>query len=90
MLIRAKKVDNLGKKVNEYKNRIVIKYLISKGYDCDTSKESMSNVNAILKSKNQKVILNIENERITKIGSYYTWNAYVRVKIIDTITGKEV
>lgn len=50
----------------------------------------MRNVNTILKSKNQKVMLNIENEKLLKIGSYYTWDAYVRVKIIDIITGKEV
>lgn len=90
MKLRAKRVDNLERKVTNYKNKIVTKYLNSKGYDCDTSKESMKNVNAILKSKNQKVMLQIENEKVKRIGSYYTWDAYVRVKVIDIITGKEV
>lgn len=90
MLIRAKRIDNLERKVSEYKNKVVVRYLNSKGYFCNTSKKSMRNVNTILKSKNQKVMLNIENEKLLKIGSYYTWDAYVRVKIIDIITGKEV
>lgn len=90
MLIRAKRIDNLERKVSEYKNKIVVRYLNSKGYYCTTSKESIIETNKILKSKNQKVMLNIENEKLQKIGSYYTWDAYVRVKIIDIITGKEV
>lgn len=89
-MLRAKRVDNLERKVIEHKNKIVVKYLNSKGYDCNTSKESMRKVNAILKSKNQKVMLQIENEKVAKIGSYYVWDAFVKVKIIDTITGKEV
>lgn len=90
MLIKAKRIDNLEIKVSEYKNRLVVKYLNTKGYDCDYSKSSMKRVNSILKSKKQKVMLQTENERLSKVGSYYTWEAYVRVKIIDIITGKEV
>lgn len=90
MLIKAKRVDNLERKVSEYKNRIVVKYLNYKGYDCDISKASMKRINSILKSKKQKVMLQIENEKVSKIGSYYIWDAYVKVKIIDIITGKEV
>ncbi len=90
MLIKAKRIDNLERKVSEYKNKVVVRYLNSKGYFCNTSKESMRNVNTILKSKNQKVMLNIENEKVAQIGSYYTWEAYVRVKILDTITRNEV
>lgn len=90
MLIRAKRIDNLERKVSEYKNKVVVRYLNSKGYFCNISKGSMKNVNTILNSKNQKVMLNIENEKFSKIGSYYTWDAYVRVKIIDIITGREV
>lgn len=50
----------------------------------------MIKVNRVLKSRYQKVIIESENERVSRLGAYYTWEAYVKVKIIDTITGDEV
>ncbi|MCI8411948.1 MAG: hypothetical protein HFJ40_05920 [Clostridia bacterium] len=90
MLIKAKRIDNLEKKVSEYKNKAVIKYLNSKGYECNESIKSMRKVNSLLKSEMKKVVIDIQNERLSRIGAYYTWEAYIKVKIIDTITGKEV
>ena len=31
-----------------------------------------------------------QNEKVSKIGSYYVWEADVIVKIVDKATGKEV
>lgn len=90
MLIKAKRIDNLEKKVSEYKNKLVIKHLNSKGYQCSNSKISMIKVNNILKSKGQRVVIEKENEHLSKIGAYYTWEAYIKVKIVEIITGKEV
>lgn len=90
MLLKAKRLDNLQQKVSDYKNKVVIKYLNSKGYECGESRESIVKVNRILKEKYQKVLIKTENERISKLGSYYTWEADIKVNLIDTITGKEV
>lgn len=89
MLVKAKRIDNLGKKVSEYKNKLVIKYLNSRGYKCTNSKNSMVKVNNLLKSKGQKVVIEKQNEHLSRLGAYYTWDAYIKVKIVDTITGKE-
>lgn len=89
MLIKAKRMDNLELKVSEYKNKMVVKYLNLKGYKCDGSRISMIHVNNLLKSKNQRVVIEKQNERISRLGSYYIWEAYIKVKIVDTITGKE-
>ena len=35
------------------------------------------------------LILKNQNEKVSKIGSYYVWEADVMVKIVDQITGKE-
>lgn len=90
MLLKAKRIDNLERKANEYKNKAVIRYLKSKGYECNESKESMIKTNILLKSEMKKVVIDIQNERLSRVGAYYTWEAYIKVKIIDTITGKEV
>lgn len=90
MFIKAKRMDNLEKKVSEYKNKVAVKYLNLRGYECDESTKSMAKVNSILKAKQQRVVLEIKNEIVSRLGAYYTWEASIRVKIVDTITGKEV
>lgn len=90
MLIKAKRIDNLEKKVSEYKNKLVIKYLNSKGYECTDSRISMIKVNRLLKSKGQRVVIEKQNEHLSRLGAYYTWEAYIKVKIVDIVTGKEV
>lgn len=90
MLIRAKRIDNLEIKVNEYKNKVVVGYLKSKGYECNASRKSMIKVNNILKIKGQRVVVEKEDEKLSRLGAYYTWEAHIKVKIIDIITGKEV
>lgn len=90
MLIKAKRMDNLERKVSEYKNKVVIRYLKSKGYECNETRKSMIKVNNLLKSKGQRVVIEKENERLSRLGAYYTWEAYIKVKIVDVITGKEV
>ena len=89
MLIKAKKIDNLQTKVLEYKNKQVVKYLKLRGYDCDTSKKNMIKIKSLLKTQMKKVVIEVNNERIAKVGSYYTWEANIKVKIIDVITGKQ-
>lgn len=90
MILRAKKIKNLQVKVNNYKNNLVIEYLNSKGYDCDNKKTNMIRVNNLLRSNGKKVVIEIQNERLSKSGSYYVWEANIKVKIIDKITGKEI
>lgn len=90
MLIKAKRIDNLEKKVSEYKNKVVVTYLKSKGYECNETNKCMIKVNNILKAKGQRVVIEKQNERLSRLGAYYTWEAYIKVKIIDIVTGKEV
>ncbi len=90
MLVKAKKMDNLERKVSEYKNKVVVRYLKSRGYECSESRKSMIKVNNLLRGKGQRVVIESENERISRLGAYYTWEAYIKVKIVDIITGKEV
>ncbi len=90
MLLKSKKIDNLERKVNEYKNKVVVKYLKSKGYECNELRKSMIKVNNVLKSKGQRVVIEKENEILSRLGACYTWEAYIKVKIVDMITGKEV
>ena len=90
MLIKAKRIDNLERKVSEYKNKVVVKYLNSRGYECNNSRLSMIKINNLLKTKGQRVVIESQNEKLSRLGAYYTWEAYIKVKIIDIITGKEV
>lgn len=90
MLIKAKRIDNLESKVSEYKNKLVVKYLRLRGYECDTSRKSMIKVNNLLKTKGQRVVIEKENEKLSRLGAYYTWEAEIKVKIVNRITGKEV
>ena len=90
MLIKAKRIDNLQSKVAEYKNKQVVKYLKLRGYECSESRKSMIKVNNLLKTKGQRVVIESQNEKLSRLGAYYTWEAYIKVKIIDVITGKEV
>lgn len=90
MRIRSKKISNLENKVTNYINELVVNYLNTRGYECNSSIKSMVNINNFLKSQYKKVLVIKENEKMMKIGSYYTWEAIVKIKIIDTITGKEI
>ncbi len=87
--VRSKKLKKLGLKVGEEKNKLVVKVLKAYGYECDDSQESQIRVNRKIKSEKKKVILKNENEKLSKVGSYYIWEANVTVKIIDEITGEE-
>lgn len=90
MRIRSKKISNLENKVTNYINELAVNYLNTRGYECNSSIKSMVNINNFLKSQYKKVLVIKENEKMVKIGSYYTWDATVKIKIIDTITGKEI
>lgn len=90
MQLRAKRIDKLQEKVKEYTNNLVVKYLKTKGYDCNTSISSMIRANKIIKSENKRVIVEKHDEKLSKLGSYYIWNGILKIKLIDSITGKEV
>lgn len=90
MTVKAKRIDNLQRKIGEYKNKLVVKYLNANGYECSNTLESMKKVNEKLSAENKKVILQIENEKVFRNGSYYVWDAYVKVKIINVTTGEDV
>lgn len=90
MQIKAKRIDRLQEKVQEFKNKAVIKYLNEKGYDCNTSTSSMRRVNEIIKKEKKRVMIQVKDEKLLRIGSYYVWDGYLIVKLVDALTGKEV
>lgn len=90
MQIKAKRIDRLQEKVQEFKNKMVIKYLNERGYECNTSTSSMRRVNGVIKKEKKRVTIQVKNEKILRIGSYYVWDGYLTIKLVDSLTGKEV
>lgn len=90
MQIKAKRIDRLEDKVQEFKNKMVVKYLNDRGYDCNTSTSSMRKVNGVIKKEKKRVTIQVKNEKLLKIGSYYIWDGCLIVKLVDALTGKEV
>lgn len=90
MRLKAKRIDRLEDKVKDFKNKMVVKYLNDRGYDCNNSTSSMRRVNGIIKKEKRKVIIQVKNERLSRLGSYYIWDGYLIVKLVDALTGKEV
>ena len=90
MQIKAKRIDRLQDKVQEFKNKMVVKYLNDKGYDCNNSTSSMRRVNGIIKKEKKKVIIKVKDEKLSRLGSYYVWDGYLIVKLVDSLTGKEI
>ena len=88
--VKAKRIENLSLKISKAKNDLVVKILNKKGYECDNSRISQMKVNRKLNTEQKKVILENQNEKVSKIGSYYVWEADVIVKIVDKVTGEEV
>ena len=88
--VKSKKLKNLSIKISKAKNNLVVTILNKKGYECDNSQISQIKINRKLNSEQKKVILENQNEKISKVGSYYIWEADVIVKIVDQITRKEV
>ena len=84
--VKSKKLKNLSVKIAKAKNNLLNK----KGYECDNSQISQIKANRKLNSEQKKVILENQNEKVSKVGSYYVWEADVIVKIVDKVTGKEV
>ena len=89
MQIRAKRIDRLEDKVKEFKNKMVVKYLNSRGYECNTSTSSMRKVNGVIKKERKRVMIQVKDEKFLKIGSYYVWDGYLIIKLVDAL-GKEV
>ena len=90
MQIRSKRIDRLENKVKEFKNKMVVKYLKNRGYDCNTSTSSMRRVNGIIKKEKKRVMIQVKDEKLLRVGSYYVWDGYLIIKIVDALTGKEV
>mgnify|MGYP001623612618 FL=1 len=90
MQIKAKRIDRLQDKVQEFKNKMVVKYLNSRGYDCNTSTSSMRKINGIIKKEKKRVMIQVKDEKLSRLGSYYVWDGYLIVKLVDSLTGKEV
>ncbi len=88
--VKTKKQKNLSTKIIAAKNELVVNILNKKGYECNNSQISQIKANRKLNSEQKKVILENQNEKVSKIGSYYVWEADVTVKIVDKVTGKEV
>ena len=83
-------LESLGCSKNLVDAEIMMGILNKKGYECDNSQISQIKANRKLNSEQKKVILENQNEKVSKIGSYYVWEADVIVKIVDKVTGKEV
>ena len=90
MRIRAKRTDRLEDKVKSFKNKMVVKYLNDRGYECNMSTSSMRKVNRVIRQEKKRVMIQVKNEKFLKIGSYYVWDGYLIVKLVDALTGKEV
>ena len=90
MQIKSKRADKLQDKLQKLKNKIVVKYLNGRGYDCDISTSSMRRVNEIIKKEKKKVVIQVKDEKLLRIGSYYVWDGYLIIKLVDALTGKEV
>ena len=90
MQIKAKRIDRLQEKEQEFKNKMVIKYLNERGYECNTSTSSMRRVNGVIKKEKKRVTIQVKNEKLLRIGSYYVWDGYLTIKLVDSLTGKEV
>lgn len=90
MQIRAKRIDRLEDKIKDFKNKMVVKYLNDRGYECNTSTSSMKKINAIIKKEKKKVMIQVKDAKLLRIGSYYVWDGYVIIKLVDNLTGKEV
>ena len=90
MELKAKRVDRLQNKVREFENKLVVKFLNSRGYECNTSTASMIKVNRKIKSEKKRVVIERKDVKLSKLGSYYVWDGLLRIKLIDIITGKEV
>lgn len=88
--VKSKKIKNLSLKISKAKNDLVVKILNKKGYECNKSQISQIKANRKLNEEQKKVILKNQNEKVSKIGSYYIWEADVIVKIVDKVTGEEV
>ena len=69
--VKTKKQKNLSTKIIAAKNELVVKILNTKGYKCDNSQTSQVKVNRKLNSEQKKVMLQNQNEKVSKIGSYY-------------------
>lgn len=87
--VKSKKLKNLSTKITYAKNDLVVKILNKKGYECDNSQRSLVKSDIKLNSEQKKIILENQNEKLLKIGSYYVWEADVIVKIVDKVIGKE-
>lgn len=90
MEVRAKRIEKLHERVSVLVNKLVVKVLNLKGYECDDTTSDMVRINKLLKLKGQKVIVEHNNETVRRDGRWYTYNADIYVKIVDTITGREV
>lgn len=90
MQIKAKRIERLQDKVQEFKNKMVVKYLNSRGYDCNNSTSSMRRVNEIIKKEKKRVMIQVKDEKLLRIGSYYVWDGYLTIQLVDSLTGKEV
>ena len=90
MQIKAKRIDRLQDKVKEFENQSVVKYLNKRGYECNTSRLSMIKVNKVIKAEQKRVVIERQNEKLLKSGSYYIWDGFLKIKLVDALTGKEV
>lgn len=90
MQIKAKRIDRLQEKVKDFENGLVVKYLNSRGYNCNTSISSLTKVNKIIKSEFKRVVVERYDEKLSRLGSYFIWNGKLRIKLVNAFTGKEV
>ena len=90
MQIKAKRIDRLQEKVKDFENGLVVKYLNSRGYNCNTSISSLTKVNKIIKSEFKRVVVERYDEKLSRLGSYFIWNGKLRIKLVNAFTGKEI
>lgn len=78
--VKTKRMKALNNKIANAKNNVVVKYLNLHGYNVNNTTESIKEIYNQFKREGKKIILEKENERFFKNGSYFVWEADIIVK----------
>lgn len=81
MTLKAKNKNILNKKIKEYQDKKVIKYLNTLGYDCIYEKNSVIALLEKLKQENKKVMIYRNNEKLIKLSNYYKYTVNLKISL---------
>lgn len=81
MTLKAKNKDILNKKIKEYQDKKVIKFLNAIGYNCTYEKNSIIAILKKLKQENKKVMIYRNNEKLIKLSNYYKYTVNLKISL---------